>query len=116
QVAARAGPIRDRPLEIRLLGATRAPPGSASARLAKAVKRLHVIVVDESHRAWDRQVIAAADGYPVLTVGSGRAFVRQGGMFGLFEQRGRTVFAANAEAVVSAPLLVSAKVMKIARP
>src|SRR5690606_151557 len=31
QVAARAGPIRDRPLEIRLLGATRAPPGSASA-------------------------------------------------------------------------------------
>lgn len=51
----------------------------------------------------------------VLTVGDGAGFASGGGMIGLWRDGTRVVFDVNAEVIRSSPLVVSARVLKLAR-
>lgn len=61
------------------------------------------------------RLLATLPAQGVLTVGDGPGFCRDGGMLGLVLNDGRIVFDANSRAILSSPLVVSAKVMKLAR-
>ena len=59
--------------------------------------------------------LAPLAGQPVLTVGDQAGFNAAGGMIELVSVAGRIVFQANPAAIRNAGLVVSAKVLKLAR-
>ena len=118
ELAARAGTIQGRPLSVRLLSLASIPPEHSSAvrAIAGATAGSHVLYVGSSHRAWSRAVGAAAAARPLLTVGPGPGFVAAGGMFGLYLDGGHVRFAINAPAIKASPVVVSARLISLARP
>jgi hypothetical protein len=71
------------------------------------------------HRSAGRvhpQVLSDLARLPVLTVSDTDAFIANGGMLGLVRLDRRIVFEANPGAIRNAGLMVSAKVLKLARP
>jgi len=117
-LASRAGAVEGHPLQVKTLALDRVPPSGeeATAVIAAEAADAQLVFVDASHRAWNRAVIAALAGRPVLTVGMGSEFVAGGGMFGLVNREGRVVFTANNEAIARNPVDVSARVLMLARP
>ncbi|HLM54051.1 MAG TPA: YfiR family protein [Pseudoxanthomonas sp.] len=117
-LASRAGQVEGHPLEVRPLALARVPPSLEEAMtvIGAEAADAQLVFVDADHRAWNRAVIAALAGRPVLTVGMGSEFVAGGGMFGLVNREGRVVFTANKEAIARNPVDVSARVLMLARP
>lgn len=117
-LARRAGPIEGRAILVLPVPVNAAAPSRAEAAEAMRLElaEVHVVYVSRSHRAWNRAVIAATAGRPVLTVGVESGFVGDGGMFELFRDEGRVLFRANEPAIRTAAIEVSARVMVLARP
>jgi hypothetical protein len=111
-VAAAAGPIGGRRIEVR-----RVAPASLSLRAdaSGVLQASHVVFVREDSGVRCATVRRLLGGAPVLTVGDATGFAAAGGMLGLVRVQEHLAFEANPEAIHDARLLVSAKVLKLAR-
>jgi hypothetical protein len=119
-VAAAAGGVDGRPIEVRWLpqgrGSRAAPFDSPQDGEARAVLRgSHLVFFHRSAGRVHPQVLTDLATAPVLTVSDNEDFTSQGGMLGLLRSDRRIVFQANPSAIRGAGLLVSAKVLKLAR-
>jgi hypothetical protein len=117
RLAERNGPVQGHALRVRAIALnTLAPVRREAVRTLQAtLDDARVVFVAPSHRSWNGAVIAATAGKPVLTVGIGGDFVRQGGMLALFDHQGRVNFCANEAAIKQSSVDVSARVMVLAR-
>lgn len=79
-----------------------------------ALKACHVLYV-AGDAVLAARVLTDVAGAPVLTIGEGDAFVRGGGMAGLFMEQGKMRFAVNPDTVVRAGVRVSSKLLGLAR-
>ena len=119
-VAAAAGAIDGHAIEVRNLSA---PRGSLATPLdserdreaARLLRESHLVFFTDSAAFLHPRVLADLYGQPVLTVGNAEGFARRGGMLGLLRRGGNIVFEANPGAIRSSGLVVSAKVLKLAR-
>ena len=118
EAATRAGSVDGRAIVVRLLPmATIAPPAAEADRaLAAAAADVDVLYVGTTHRSWSRAAVAVAKGRTMLTVGPGRAFLDDGGMIGLYLDRGHVRFDVNAPAIRASAIDVSARLLVLARP
>jgi len=119
-VVAAAGGIDGRAIDVRWLsrarGSRSAPFQSSQDVDARAALRgSHLVFFHRSAGRVLPQVLDELAGQPVLTVSDTDAFTRQGGMLGLLRSERRIVFQANTSAIRNSGLLVSAKVLKLAR-
>jgi hypothetical protein len=119
-VAAAAGNIDGRAIEVRWIpdgrGSRAAPFDSAQDQAALAQMRAsHLVFFHRSAGRVHPQVLSDLSRAPVLTVSDTDGFTGDGGMLGLVRDDRRIVFQANSGAIRNANLLVSAKVMKLAR-
>jgi hypothetical protein len=107
-------PIRGRRIAVQRI---EFPPGAdATVRTAISdrLRRSHLVFVHRTDEPIEA-ILADLSGQPVLTVSDARDFARAGGMLGLQQRGGRIVFEANPEAIRNSRLVVSAKVLKLAR-
>jgi hypothetical protein len=119
-VAAAAAAIEGRAIEVRWLpqsrGSRETPFDSPQDAAARAQLRAsHLVFFHRSAGPVHPQVLSDLSALPVLTVSDVDDFTRQGGMLGLVRADRRIVFQANTSAIRGAGLLVSAKVLKLAR-
>jgi hypothetical protein len=82
--------------------------------MAAQVRESQLVFVQAGAGAAADDVLAAARGRPVLTVGDAGGFVAAGGMLGLVRSGAHLGFQANPAAIRAAGLQVSAKVLKLA--
>jgi len=119
-VAAAANAIDGRSIEVRWLplarGSRAAPFDSAlDAEARERLRASHLVFFHSSSGRVHPQVLSDLASAPVLTVSDNEDFTGQGGMLGLVRSDRRIVFQANPSAIRNAGLLVSAKVLKLAR-
>jgi hypothetical protein len=110
-VATSAGLVQGRPVVVRPL---RLRPGPLQP-LLEQVDDTHLLFVHAAGSPQQRRLLHALRHRPVLTVGAGDSFVAAGGMLSLLRSGEHVVFAANPTAIRDAGLVVSAKVLKLAR-
>lgn len=111
-VAAAAGPIGGRRIEVRHV----APASlSAHASASNVLRASQVVFVREDSGVRCTTVRRLLGDAPVLTVGDATGFAAAGGMLGLVRVERHLAFEANPEAIREAGLRVSAKVLKLAR-
>lgn len=119
-VATAAGRLGTRTVEVRWIAAARgsraAPFDSAQDRENLVqLRRSHLVFFHSSAGAIPSQALSDLWGQPVLTVSDVPDFTRAGGMIGLVSISGRVVFEANPVAIRNSKLILSAKVLKMAR-
>ena len=119
-VANAAAGIAGRGIEVRWLpqgrGSREAPFDSPQDMEARTrLRGSHLVFFHRSSGRVHPQVLTDLAAWPVLTVSDNEDFTSQGGMLGLVRSNQRIVFQANTSAIRSAGLLVSAKVLKLAR-
>jgi hypothetical protein len=119
-VAAAAASVDGRPIEVRWLSQARGtreiPFDSPQDLDARAQLRGSPLVFFHRSAGPVRaQVLSDLASAPVLTVSDLDDFTSQGGMLALVRDDRRIVFRANVSAIRGAGLLVSAKVLKLAR-
>ena len=119
-IAAAAGPIDGRNVLVQSLvsprGSLDAPLGSQrDKQAAQLLRSSHLVFFHEGALDVHPRVLSDLWGAPVLTVGNAPGFTGRGGMLGLFRSGGNIVFEANPGAIRTSGLVVSAKVLKLAR-
>lgn len=119
-VAAAAGNIEGRAIEVRWLPdgrGSRALPfdSQQDAQARTALRGSHLVFFHRSAGRVHPQVMSDLAKQPVLTVSDTEGFTGGGGMLGLVRVGQRIIFEANPGAIRSSGLLVSAKVLKLAR-
>lgn len=117
EVAAAAGPLAGRPVLVQDVDfrSRRAAGSAAQQRAIDKLRGSHLVFVDESAGREAAAVLEQLQGLPVLTVGNGEGFLDLGGMLQLLPAGRNIVFAANADAIQRSGVLLSAKVLKLAR-
>ena len=115
EIAERSAPIAGRPVSVE----RRPLPGRGSwryARLLEELRRSHLLYLgEEVAEGIAAELIEDLDAASVLTVGDRPGFAEAGGMIGLRRSGDRVVFDANPEAIRKTRLLVSARVLRLAR-
>jgi hypothetical protein len=107
-------PVRGRRVEVRRLEFPEGADATVRAAVSDRLRRSHLVFV---HRTREpiASILGDLSGQPVLTVSDQPGFVTEGGMLGLRRDGGRIAFEANPAAIRNARLVVSAKVLKLAR-
>lgn len=116
--------ISGRPIEVRRVpaapdptgeDAADTPPSPEESDFFQEIKKSHLLFIsaDQEHRL--RNIFAWIKGRDVLTVGDTTDFAQRGGMIGLVVRNRRLVFDANPEAVKQTRVVLSSKVLKLAR-
>lgn len=115
EIAERSAPIAGRPLSVE----PRRLPGRGSwryARLLEELQRSHLLYLGEEVTEGNAaELIEDLEGAAVLTVGDRPGFAEAGGMIGLRRSGGRVAFDANPGAIKKTRLVVSARVLRLAR-
>lgn len=120
-VARAASRVGGRPIQVQALSAAR---GALSAPIGSQKDRENMAQLRSSHLVYFHssagnvlpdQALSDLWGQPVLTVSNLPGFTAAGGMLGLVKASDHIVFEANPGAIRHARLLVSAKVLKLAR-
>jgi hypothetical protein len=119
-VASAAARINGRTIEVRWIPGAR---GSRAAPFDSGQDRENLLQLRRSHLAFfhasagtiPSQALSDLWGQPVLTVSDAPGFAVSGGMLGLVRTSGHIVFEANPVAIRNSHLLLSAKVLKLAR-
>jgi hypothetical protein len=109
-----APPIDGRRIEVRRI---EFPPGADAtvrAGISERLRRSHLVFVHDNGEPV-HPILGELSGQPVLTVSDRPDFANEGGMLALKRRGGRMVFDANPDAIRNARLVVSAKVLKLAR-
>ena len=107
-------PIQGRRIQVQRVEFPVGADATVRAGISERLRRSHLVFV---HRAREpvEAILGDLSGQPVLTVGSMAGFARAGGMIELQRRGGRIAFDANPDAIRNARLVVSAKVLKLAR-
>jgi hypothetical protein len=108
------GPVRQRPLLVRHLRMPR-HAHTLPIEVERELRRAHLLFIHTSHAPLQPQLLERVADRPVLTVGTTADFTAAGGMFVLRQQDMNVVFDANPEAIRASGLMVSARVLKMAR-
>jgi hypothetical protein len=113
-LAERAGGVAGRRVEVVRAGR---PPsdGAARARYDERLRAAHVVFLGAELEYALAGLLDVLRGASVLTVGDAPGFAERGGMIGLVEDGGRMVFDANPPAMHRAGLIVSSRVLRLAR-
>ena len=107
--------------KMRSVNSSTAAPSTAGwsrSSRARATVRCAAVICSTSAIRIRRASAATLDelkGAPVLTVGDGDDFARNGGMIGLFVEDGRMRFAINPDAAHRAGLRLSSQLLKLAK-
>jgi hypothetical protein len=113
-VASAAGMIDGRLVDVRALSA--AQLSAPDPQALDLLRTSHLVFFHASAvRSIPRRLLDQLAGQPVLTVSNIDDFITSGGMLELVNVDGHIVFEANPAAIHDAGLLVSAKVLKLAR-
>ncbi|MGH8030255.1 MAG: YfiR family protein [Arenimonas sp.] len=107
-------PVRGHRIEVQRLEFPDGADATVRTALSERLRRSHLVFVRETRQPLDA-VLGDLSGQPVLTVSDRPGFAADGGMLGLRRRDGRIVFEANPGAIRNARLVVSAKVLKLAR-
>jgi hypothetical protein len=107
-------PVRGRRIEVQRLEFPEGADATVRASLSERLRRSHLVFVHDTREPVEA-ILGDLSGQPVLTVSDQPGFVAEGGMLGLRRLGGRIVFEANPAAIRNARLVVSAKVLKLAR-
>ena len=81
----------------------------------RSLRLCHVLYVGDSDPARIAATLDELKAAPILTVGDGDAFARNGGMIGLFIEDGRMRFAINPDAAQRAGLRLSSRLLSLAK-
>jgi hypothetical protein len=81
----------------------------------RPLRGCHVLYVGDSDPARVAATLDEVKNVPVLTVGDGDQFARDGGMIGLFIEDGRMRFAINPDAAQRAGLRLSSRLLSLAK-
>lgn len=81
-----------------------------------AVKKCHLLYISPSLGAAAAGLIAAFAHAPILLIGEGTEFAKNGGTLGFVIEEGRIVFWTNKKAAETAKLQLSSQLLKLARP
>jgi hypothetical protein len=119
-VAGAAGRVDGRPVEVLWVAGAR---GSRAAPFDSSQDRENLLQLRRSHLVFfhasagniPAQALSDLWGQPVLTVSDVPGFTEAGGMIGLVRRSGSIVFEANPVAIRNSRLILSAKVLKLAR-
>jgi len=117
-IAQAAGVVNGRSIEVRWIADTEFLARKDAARRQQVDDKLrssHLVFFHASAGSVGDAELAPLAGQPVLTVGDQAGFNAAGGMIELVSVAGRIVFQANPTAIRNAGLVVSAKVLKLAR-
>ena len=116
-VAGAAGTIDGRRIDVRWMGnaAAGAGPAVPARDVADGWRASHLVFIHQSAGNDAERHVAQLAGEPVLTVSDLPGFTAAGGMLELVKSSGHVVFDANPAAIRNAGLVVSAKVLKLAR-
>lgn len=116
-VAQAAGPIDGRPIEVRWMGNAESGVGPAvpARDVADGWRASHLLFIHQSAGSDAERHVVQLAGEPVLTVSDLPGFTAAGGMLELVRASGHVVFDANPAAIRNSGLVVSAKVLKLAR-
>jgi len=117
-LAAAAGNIGGRAITIERM--TLPDPGTGSgsglrAQLAERLRSCHLLFIERNERERAGDLLSLVRDFPVLTVSDVDNFAQSGGMLELLPRGANIVLAANPGAIRRSDLMVSAKVLKIAR-
>jgi hypothetical protein len=117
EVVAAAGPVAGRRVLVRDVDyrARRDRDSRLQRRALEQLRASHLVFVDQSAADEAEGVVHDLLGLPVLTVSNVEGFVAAGGMLELLPAGRNIVFAASPEAIQRAGLVLSAKVLKLAR-
>lgn len=107
-------PVRGRRIEVQRLEYPEGADATVRASVSERLRRSHLVFVHDTREPVDA-ILGDLSGQPVLTVSDRPGFAAEGGMLGLRRLGGRIVFEANPGAIRNARLVVSAKVLKLAR-
>ena len=107
-------PVRGRRIQVQRLEFPEGADATVRASLSERLRRSHLVFVHDT-REPVASILGDLSGQPVLTVSDRPNFVAEGGMLGLRRDGGRIAFEANPGAIRNARLVVSAKVLKLAR-
>jgi len=75
----------------------------------------HIVFVGEMSGTARRELFSACRGRPVLLIGDGEDFAREGGVAGFFKERGKVRFAINVTRVSKIELTMSSQLLKHAK-
>ncbi|HET7780618.1 MAG TPA: YfiR family protein [Rudaea sp.] len=114
-VAQAAGLVNGRPIEVHVMPPPRSREAAPDAHDLEILLSSHVVFFHKSAGSALEQELRSLSGQPVLTVSDLPGFTSRGGMLELVSSGGRMVFEANTAAIREAGLVVSAKVLKLAR-
>jgi len=116
-VAKAAGSIDGRAIDVRWIDNTAAgvSPAVPARDVAEGWRESHLVFIHQSAGSDAERHIAQLAGEPVLTVSDLPGFTAAGGMLELVRSSGHIVFDANPAAIRNSGLVVSAKVLKLAR-
>lgn len=87
----------------------------AEVRSIDEARRCAMLYVGSGHREQAAPLLAAVRDLPVLTVGEGPSFVKQGGAIGFLLENNRVRFDINQRAVQRSGLKASSKLLRVAR-
>lgn len=107
-------PIDGRRVEVQRVEFPLGADATVRAGISERLRRSHLVFVqglDDEAGA----ILVDLSGQPVLTVSDRPGFARGGGMIELQRRGGRIAFNANPDAIRNARLVMSAKVLKLAR-
>ncbi len=79
------------------------------------IKSCHMVFIAESNEHRTAELLRAARGAPVLTIGEADGFAEAGGMIGLITADNRVQFEINNEAAQRANLKISSQLLRLAR-
>lgn len=117
EVVAAAGPVGGRAVRVRGVDyrGARDRDSRAQRKALRQLRASHLVFVDRSAAEEVEGVVRDLLGLPVLTVGNADGFLAAGGMLQLLPSGRNIVFSAAPDAIASAGLVLSAKVLKLAR-
>ena len=107
-------PVRGRRVEVHRAEYPEGADANVRAAVSDRLRRSHLVFVRGGAEPV-AAVLGELSGQPVLTVSDRPDFVRDGGMLGLRREGSRIGIDANPAAIRNARLVVSAKVLKLAR-
>ncbi len=82
---------------------------------SNGVSGCHILLITAERRGEARGFIDAVVGQSILTIGETEGFARDGGMIGFYDEGSKVRFEINPEAVESANLRISSRLLKLAR-
>jgi hypothetical protein len=108
------GEVRGRRVVVQEVEFPEGADARVRATISDRLRRSHLVFVHETREPVE-SILGDLSGQPVLTVSDRAGFAASGGMLGLRRDGGRIAFEANPGAIRNARLVVSAKVLKLAR-